>query len=206
MKRMLISMIALASAAYAGGMQMPQMGGPMRHVAVHLHEGTKLEGHVDPTVATPLLQNYGEMYMPPANVLDGRYYNAQYGWMVEGLWSPPAGSVLWIEQTSATAGLSAYLGGMMSNMEMHTFEPIFGTAGSSPRIQWNGMMLHNWYAADATGTYSASYRLYFGDTLGTPTPGYTPAEVTLEWIAVPEPSGAALLGIVAAVVFRRSRT
>jgi hypothetical protein len=196
----LIVPFAMGTVAWA---QMPQMGGDMKHIAVHLHQNM-LEGHVDPGVPTPVLQNYGESYMPPADVLNGTSYNAQYGWMVEGFWSPPVGSLLWIEQLNATPGLSAYLGGMMGDMGTHTFAPIFGTDGSSSRIAWDGMMLHNWYAVTVPGDYSATYRLYFGDTNGVPTPGYGPSEVTLNWTTVPEPAsvvGLALLGV--ATAFRR---
>jgi hypothetical protein len=58
-------------------------------------------------------------------------------------------------------------------MNMGSFAPIFGTNGSSSRIQWNGTMLHNWYAATAAGSYSATYRIYFGDS-NTPRPLLSP--------------------------------
>jgi hypothetical protein len=136
---------------------------------------------VDGSIPTPELRNYGETYMGNASVLNGTMYNAQYGWMVEGFWSPPPGSSIWIEQTSATAGLMAYSGGTMMNQG--TFAPIFGTAGSSPRIMWDGRMLHNWYAVTSPGRYSATYRIYFGDGNGVATPGYDAGEVVLRWIA-----------------------
>jgi len=172
------ALVALSAIAFAAA---PQMGGPMEHIMVHRH-GSMVDAHVHD--AGPLtLQNYGESYAGAAAVLNGLAYNAQYGWMVEGFWSPPAGSVLWIEQTSATAGLQVFSGGTMMNMG--TFEPIFGTSGSSPRIQWNGAMLHNWYAAAAPGTYTATYSIYFGDAAGNPTPGYQPGSATLSWELAP---------------------
>jgi hypothetical protein len=182
--------------------QMPQMGGEMKHIMVHLH-GTMLEGHVDPLVPTPLLRNYGESYMGSASVLNGTMYNAQYGWMVEGFWAPPAGSFLWIEQLDTTPGLLAFSGGTMMNPG--TFTPIFGTGGSSPRIQWNGTMLHNWYAAVAPGNYEATYRIYFGDANGVATPGYMADEVTLNWTAVPTPGAASMAAAGALRLTRRRR-
>jgi len=189
------ALIACAGSALA---QTPQMGGPMKHLMVHLH-GTMLHVHIDESVPTPIMLNYGESYAGNASVLDGKMYNAQYGWMVEGFWAPPAGSFLWIEQISATPGLEVYGGGAFG------FAPIFGTDGSSPRIQWNGMMLHNWYAATTPGVYEATYNVYFGDASGMPTPGFQPDQVTLSLIAVPAPGAAGLLAMGALVAARRRR-
>jgi len=175
-----LGVLVLAGAAIA---HEPQMGGEMEHIMMHLH-GSMLHAHVHN--AGPLvLQNYHEAYKGEASVLDGQWYNSQYGWMVEGFWAPPSGSVIWIEQVSATPGLHVYSGGTMMNMR--SFAPIFGTGGSSPRIQWDGLMLHNWYAATEPGTYSATYSIYFGDANGMPTPGYMPAQATLSWELAPPP-------------------
>lgn len=203
MKIASVSVVVLASFAGAAMAQMPQMGGEMKHIMVHLHMGNMLEGHVDPLVATPVLQNYGQSYMGNASILNGTMYNAQYGWMVEGFWAPPSGASLWIEQLSATPGLMVYSGGTMMNMG--SFAPIFGTNGSSSRIQWNGTMLHNWYAATAAGSYSATYRIYFGDANGVATPGYEAGQVTLDWTAVPTPGSLALLGMGGLLAARRRR-
>jgi hypothetical protein len=185
--------ITISSTAFAG-MNMPVFGGPMKHIGVHLH-GNALEAHVDHSVSTPLLQNYGETYMGNASVLNGTMYNAQYGWMVEGFWSPPVGASLWIEQIDATPGLQAYSGGTMMNPG--TFAPIFGTAGSASAIQWSGSMLHNWYAVTAPGTYSATYRIFFADAFGVELSNYESDEVTLTWTAVPTPSALSCLALLA---------
>lgn len=187
-----------------GGMalaQSPQLGGEMKHIMVHLH-GNMLEGHVDPIVPTPIMRDYGQVYTGNAGVLSGTMYNAQYGWMVDGFWAPPVGSHLWIEQITATAGLRVYSGGTMMNQG--TFAPIFGTAGSSARIMWSGSMLHNWYAVDQAGSFEATYRIYFGDAVGAPTPGYMADEVQLNWTAVPAPGTACVMAL-AAVLARRRR-
>jgi hypothetical protein len=181
--------------------QMPQMGGPMEHIMVHLHDNA-IEAHVH--ADHPLvMQNYGHTYMGAAAALNGLNYNAQYGWMVDGFWSPPTDSFLWIEQTSATPGLLAFSGGTMMNQG--TFAPIFGTDGSSARIQWNGAMLHNWYAAAAPGTYTATYSIYFGDAQGNATAGYEAGSATLSWTVVPAPSGAVVLAGAGLLSARRRR-
>jgi hypothetical protein len=176
---LVLALIAGCAASASGAN--PQMGGAMKHLGVELHGGTMLHVHVDNTVPTPEFADYGETYAAPADVLNGMMYNAQYGWMVEGFWTPPSGATLWIEQIAATPGLRAYSGGTMMNQG--TFDPIFGTDGSSPRIAWSGAMLHNWYAVDASGVYQATYSVYFGDASGNPLAGYMPAEVTIDWYA-----------------------
>ncbi len=167
----LFSLAALATLPAAALAQSPRMGGPMEHIMVSL-TGQQLDA-MTMAEQPPLLQNYGEIYTGPASILTGTAYNAQYGWMVEGFWSPPAGSSLWIECVAATPGLRAYA--------PSTYTPIFGTADSSMRLRWSGTMLHNWYAVDGAGLYQATYLVYFGDAAGVPTPGYAPGEVTLRW-------------------------
>lgn len=199
-----VTVVAVAALTTLAAAQTPQMGGPMKHVMVSFDSmSNSLMAMVDPMVPTPVMQNYGDTYTGNASVLNGTMYNAQYGWMVEGFWAPPYGSFLWIEQLSATPGLLAYSGGTMMNQG--TFAPIFGTAGSSSRIQWNGGMLHNWYAATTPGDYTATYRVYFGDASGVATPGYMEGGAMLNWTAVPAPGAAAVLGLGGLLVMRRRR-
>ncbi len=181
--------------------QMPGMGGDMEHIMVHLH-GNFIEAHVHSD--HPLvMHNLGETYSDAASVLNGLNYNAQYGWMLGGFWEPPTGSVLWIEQTCATDGLLVYSGGTMMNQG--TFAPIFGTDGSNARIQWDGSMLHNWYAAATPGDYSATYSIYFGDAQGNPTDGYVAGTATLSWMVVPAPSAGLMLAGAGLGCARRNR-
>lgn len=176
--KMGLGLCVLASLAQA---ENPVMGGPMKHIGVMLNASNNLEAHLDTSGTMPELKNYGETYSGSASVLDGLYYNAQYGWMVEGFWSPPSGSFLWIEQIDATPGLMAFSGGTMMNQG--SFDPIFGTDGSSDMISWNGSMLHNWYAVESAGEYEATYRVFLGDAAGEATPGFGEATVTLNWFA-----------------------
>jgi len=166
-----IALLALAAAAPAALAQSPRMGGRMEHVMVAL-VGDRIEV-TTMAVVPPLLRNYGESYAGAASVLTATMYNAQYGWVVEGFWTPPDGSSIWIECLSATPGLRAYA--------PVTFAPIFGTESTAMGIRWSGAMLHNWYAVDGAGLYSADYRVYFGDAAGQPTPGFEPGQVTLRW-------------------------
>ncbi|MFG0285841.1 MAG: hypothetical protein ACF8R7_15605, partial [Phycisphaerales bacterium JB039] len=167
-----IAMVLALPCAAASGQTMPPMGGPMQHLMIE-RVGDALEVHADST--GPLkLQSYGDTYAAPADVLNGKWFNAQFGWMAEGFWTPPVGASVWIEVTDQTPGLETY--------RAMTFAPIFTTGASSPRFAWDGRMTHNWYAATAPGLYEASYRIYFGDeTTGDPMPGYDGADITLSW-------------------------
>src|SRR5690606_13429790 len=138
---------ALAAACAANAQSMPPMGGPMRHIMVE-RIGDGLHVHVE-AGEPPMLQNYGETYTAPADVLDGKWFNAQYGWMAEGFWEPPAGASVWFELVEQTPGLESY--------RAMTFAPIFTTEASSPRLRWDGRMMHNWYAVTAPGACEATY-------------------------------------------------
>ncbi|HNO78813.1 MAG TPA: PEP-CTERM sorting domain-containing protein [Phycisphaerae bacterium] len=177
----------------------------MKHVGVSL-DGSNVVVHAD-LASSPLdLVNFGESYTAPADVLDGKAYNDQYGWIYEGFDVPGTGDAIWIELESQTAGLETYEGGMRMMKASHTYAPLFGTDGSSDIWRFDRMMTHNWYAAALPGDYSATYRVYVGDeTTGVENLAYTSANVTLTWTNVPEPTSAFLLAGGAIVVLRRRR-
>lgn len=173
---LLLRVIALSMATVIpvrpSSAQGPDLGGEMKHIEVRLVE-TELRAEVDPLVATPVLRDSGVAYAGGASVLNGSTFNAQYGWTVGGFWAPPIGAFVYIEQIDATPGLRVYAQG--------TYAPIFSTGGSSPRIRWNGAMLHNWYSTTTPGPHEATYLVYFGDAAATPLIGYQAATVTLHF-------------------------
>jgi hypothetical protein len=88
---------------------------------------------------------------------------------------------IWIEQISQSAGLNAYLavGKYGVNVNNTTtvdpaaggYTPIFGTAGYSTKWHWDYKMDHNTYTVSsaylvANQLYTATYKVYVGDTLG----------------------------------------
>ncbi len=167
-----LAMVALATnvPTHASIAQGPDLGGEMKHIEVRL-VGTVLHAEVDPFVGTPVLRDTGVTYTGGASILNGTYFNGQYGWTVGGFWTPPTGAFVYLEQIDGTPGLSVYAQG--------TYAPIFSTSGSSARVRWNGAMVHNWYSTTTAGPHEATYVVYFGDASGTPVSGYTPATVTL---------------------------
>jgi hypothetical protein len=151
----------------------PPMGGPMNHLMVMSDDPNLMvmRQNMEPNE----LKSYEQTYDGPAAVLNGTAFNAQYGWMTGGFFTPPSGAVVVIEQLDATPGLTVYRGG--------TFEPIFGTDGSPNFIVWNGTMLHNWYAVTEFGTFEATYAVYFADeTTLEPLGDWNAAQITVDWV------------------------
>jgi hypothetical protein len=96
-----------------------------------------------------------------------------------------AGANIWIDCLSKSAGLNTYLavgffgvnadGSLTVDYANPTgvpYSPIFGTAGSSTKWLWDGVMDHNTnavpfsYLTAPNQPFSADYRLYIGDAAG----------------------------------------
>lgn len=196
-----LAVTLIAGAANAGA-QWPQSNGQMWHVMIGF-DGTDITITAPENPAPLELVDYGESYTAPADVLDGKMYNDQYGWLPSGIFTPPTGTAIWIAQTGATAGLEAFEGGMRPMRPNHTYAPIF--TGSATPWQWGGAMTHHWYAADELGAYEADFEVYIGDLTGAPLSQYGSDTVTLRWDAVPAPGAGAVLLAGALAVCRRRR-
>jgi hypothetical protein len=199
----------VALAGSAGAQVWPQFEGAMKHVLITF-DGTNIGVEIDHLVnpePTPLpMVNYGDSHTAPADVLDGMYISSQYGFLPDGLISLPQDAAIWVEMTSATAGLEVYEGGMRMMRANHTYAPLFGTGGSDSNWQWNGMMHHPWVAAPTNGEYEASFAVYIGDAVtGQRLTGFGEDSVRLDWVAVPAPASMALLGLGGVACVRRRR-
>src|SRR5690606_30939868 len=110
----------LASAARAAN---PQLGGPMRHLLVSqtghtvnvCYESSPYSGQCGSPTDDLVMLRYDEAYQPPADVLEGLFYNAQYGWLPDGFFSLPPGAGVYIELIAKSDGLEIY--------DAFTFEP-----------------------------------------------------------------------------------
>lgn len=202
-----LSTIVLACVACAAHADtFPQSPGEMKHALIAF-DGTNIELSIADIGPTPPLEmrNFGEHYTAPADVLDGKWYNDQYGFLANGTFSPPTGAAFYIELTSPVAGLEAYAGGMRPMRPQHTYAPIFGTDGSPMFTQWNGMMTHHWFATATPGPYEATFRVYIGDAqTGAPLSGFGSDTMTFSWI--PAPSSTAVLGLAGIAATRRRRS
>ncbi len=120
---------------------------------------------------TPLLiSNPGDGFDPAApwfNALDpsaqGASFSRRYGFTMDSMSDPlPANTQMWIRKLSGPADLKFYL---YSSSTPETFNPIFGTAGATNALYWNGVMFHPVAAAPpGTNSYTATFEVYLVDT------------------------------------------
>lgn len=180
---------------------------PMEHIMISMDDTNTLHAHTNTSASNPveMLRFAGESYEGNAGSLDNMFYSDQYGWVLDGIVDPGFGNSIWIQMIDQTSGLDTYEGGRRMMIDEQTFNPIFGTAGSSDAWQWSGMMTHNWYAAAEMGDYEATYSIYVGDSAGNAVDGFTAAEVTLNLRAVPTPAPLVMLGLGSLVATRRKR-
>jgi len=143
---------------------------------------TKIWSALNGTAFSRMLGWNDPMYdyaLPPANSPTSVLYS------VHTVYGP--GANIWIESTGKSQGLNNYLAvGMWGVAENSNFEltvdygnpsgvpysGIFGTADSSTRWHWDGLMDHNIssvsfsYLNTPSQLFTADYRLYIGDAAG----------------------------------------
>lgn len=141
----------------------------------------------------------------------GRPFNSQYGFLIDSAASdfPPAGTSIGIRMLSASPGLEAYF---YRGTNPQAFTEVFLPAHDY--VLWNGNMWHPVFTVPEAGNYEATFRFFLADapagavadfttTVGA-VPGYGTAEVTVQFIAVPEPSVVLLLAAgLGAVLWQR---
>ncbi len=192
------------------GLSVELVGGPVPPMA----GGGTFGGDVD----APVQMRLGSGFAPPFDVLNGRGFNAQYGWLPSQkpgnlLQDPnalPLDRLVAVELVGLGANnpgpLYAFSGG--NGMELinglHTAAPLFESLGD--RFLWDDfVMQHNWYAADAPGLYTATYDVYVADLAGIRDARYTGDTVTLKFNYVPEPAMALLAPLAFALPHARPR-
>lgn len=150
---------------------------------------------IDPTTfAAPLSTNTNMMGAPagiasfdpaqPYAVLNGTAFSRRFGWYdpnemtatailpaVQAVYG--AGASIWIQSLTQSPGLSTYQAIGSNGLDMSNMYPgIFGTAVSSTKWKWDGMMDHNTYAVPFGSItkpnqyFSAYYKIYIGDAAG----------------------------------------
>lgn len=151
---------------------------------------------VDPTVPqlTPLLvSNPSDSFNPTDPWYDcldpsrqGLAFSRRYGFVMDTGTDPlPAGTAIWIRKLSSTPGLGAYRyrGGTTK-----AWDPIFGTAGTTNALQWDGTMFHPGFTAPpGTQSYTATFEAFLLDTAtGQPVPGANTGPFVFNWTDVPD--------------------
>lgn len=120
---------------------------------------------------TPLLiSNPADTFdpsLPWYNSLDpyrqGLSFSRRYGFVMDTVTDPlPAGTAIWLRRLSGSPELQYY---RYSATAPITWQPIFGTAGSSNALFWNKMMFHPVIAAPpGTNALSATFEAYLVNT------------------------------------------
>ena len=171
-----VGVIGAAASAALGGL--PPLGGSMNHVLVGLDGSNTITLGVERTGPMELVEADG-VFTGAASVLNGTRFNAQYGWLVSGLWAPPAGSVVRIEVVEHDPGLRFYAGRAFGSVAF--MQPLHGTDGTDPGFAWDGGMLHNYAAVTEPGVYEATFRVAIVSPGGEPVAGYEGSEIVLSW-------------------------
>ncbi|MEM9752851.1 MAG: hypothetical protein AAF916_05640 [Planctomycetota bacterium] len=181
------------------------------------------QGAAAGTEDDPVVVGLATGFESPFDVLNGKFYNAQYGWLPSSksgnqLQQLPLDRVIAVELTGLGTEnpgvLEVFDGGNGMQLRptdgagallptQHTMSPLFAAVGHL--WLWDDfVMQHNWYAATLPGLYSATYDVYVSDTSGVRDTAYGSDTVTLRFNAVPEPiAGSMLCGFLVTLIRRR---
>lgn len=177
----------LTSVPMQGGMVMPM-------VAYHAEHG-QLHIMMDPNVPalTPLLASHpADSFAASAPWFDaldparqGQAFSRRYGFVMDAVTDPvPENTQIWIRKLSGPPELGVF----RYAATPETWQPIFGTSGTTNALHWNGMMFHPCFTAPpGTNGYSATFQAYLLDTTtGLEVPNSASAVVTFNWTSVPD--------------------
>ncbi len=173
------------------------MQGSMAMVMLSYNAGSGTLTAMPPTDVpqlTPLLiSNPGDSFSPADPWYDcldpsrqGLAFSRRYGFVMDGASDLlPTGTAIWIRLLSSSPGLGAY---RYRSSVPKAWQPIFGTAGSTNALQWDGMMFHPGFTAPpGTNTYSATFEAFVMDmTTGQLVPGADTGPFTFNWTDVPD--------------------
>ncbi|MBL4809126.1 MAG: hypothetical protein JKY43_03590 [Phycisphaerales bacterium] len=179
LNRSLITVCAI-SIAVVGVAQadIPQMGGPMSHLLVSIFDQQVYVTFESPAMSTVEMLEGSGAFSGSASVLDGIGHNSQFGWLANGFISLPPNSGVFVRTLGGSEHLSVY--------SEFGYDPILGTDGSDSVWQWDGSMIHNWYASDVKGPHSVRYEVFVGDLLGNPLDGWSGGDVELNFTYGPD--------------------
>ncbi len=199
-------------AAELASLPTPMAQGGMVHVYVSFQDVLSNSFSVSTDAGTPQLQPLslwapGDNFLPTdpwysalSPSVQGLPFNSQYGFLIDSATSdfPPAGTSIGIRMLSATPGLQAQF---YRATDPKSFTPVFLPAHDY--VLWTGNMWHPVFTAPGAGNYEATFQFFLANasaasvadftTTAEAVPGYSTAEVTLQFTSVPEPSSLALL-------------
>lgn len=163
---------AMPLASAAGPSTVPMQGTMAMPKVAYLAEYGQLEVTLPAAVPqlTPLLvSNPGDSFNPADPWYDsldpsrqGQSFSRRYGFVMNSVTDQlPPGTEIWIRKLSSSPGLSAY---RYAGSTSKAWEPIFGTAGTTNAMYWNGVMFHPAFTAPpGTSALSATFEAYLLD-------------------------------------------
>jgi hypothetical protein len=195
-----LALVSLATSLSAAVLTEVPMQGSMLMPTVWYHEETDsvtvgLESIIITAQLTPLLVSNPSDRFNPADPwfasLDpsrqGLAFSRRYGFVMHALsdYLPPD-RALWIRRIAASPGLSFF--DYNDFTPPLTWNPIFGTAGTTNATYWNRVMWHIGVAAPpGTNNYAATFEIFVMDTTsGQPVTNSSSGPFLLEWTCVPD--------------------
>ena len=182
------SAAVLTSVPMQGGMVMPLLSYSAAEGALHVQ--------VAPTIPqlTPLLASNPGDHFDPADpwydLLDpsrqGLAFSRRCGFAMDTATDLlPAGTAIWIRRLAASPELGAY---RYRSTSPKAWQPIFGTAGSTNALLWDGTMFHpGMTAPPGTNAYSMTLEAFLVNTnTGLELPSSSTGPFTLNWTALPD--------------------
>jgi hypothetical protein len=178
----------LTSVPMQGGMVMPMIS----YHADHGHLHVMMPGEV-PQLTPLLVSNPGDQFDPADPWFDaldpsrqGLSFSRRYGFVMDANTDPlPPQTAIWLRKISGSPELSFY---RYSGSPPKLWQPIFGTAGTTNALYWNGMMFHPAVTAPpGTNALSATFEAYLVDTqTGAEIPGSSTGPFVLSFTNVPD--------------------
>ncbi len=178
----------LTTVPMQGGMVMPMLA--YRADAGRLHVMMPAE---IPQLTPLLVSHPGDRFDPADPWFDdldpgrkGLSFSRRYGFVMAADSDPlPAETRIWLRKRSGPTELGFF---RYSASEPGCWEPIFGTAGSPPALEWNGMMFHPAVTAPpGAAEYAAEFEAYLVDTrTGVEIPGSHSEPMLFRFTNVPD--------------------
>ena len=215
----LVSFSMHSGAAVLTTLPTPMNQGGMIHINVAFNQASS-SITIDPDPGTPDIKPLSAW--KPGDTLDpaspwyatldptqaAGLFNSQFGLLLFNSDPLPASSKIMVGWVSGTPGLEAY---QWRNTEPQVFTGILGTGGSSTSWDWSSVahgMMHPLFVmpSGSGGTASATLSFTLADAGGVPLPGYTPAQTTLNFNVIPEPSALWMSALAGMFLIRRKRS
>ncbi len=152
----------------------------MSHLMVSIFNQQVFVTFESPSLSTVEMVEGSGVFSGSASVLDGLGHNSQFGWLANGFISLPPSSGVFVRTLGGSEHLSVY--------SEFGYDPILGTDGSDSVWQWDGTMVHNWYASDVKGPHSVRYEVFVGDQSGNPLDGWIGGGVELNFTYGADPN------------------